>query len=279
MNKILVPFDFSDSAQNALDFAIQLAPKAKAKEILLLNVIEHPSESRLKFMGVTPADPMENVYFTKLVQVTKEKLEDRIFSTKSEVEIRYKIHLGSPYQTLVDEVASEDVDLVIMGTKGVDGLDEMFVGSNAEKVVRNARCPVITMQEKSVADKINNIVFASNFHDIQSTFVEKVKELQSFTNSTLKIVKINTPANFTTQRHDLKQMNDFVKNYDVKNYTIDIYNYTNEEDGIIYFAEDVDADMIALGTNQRTGFDHFLLGSIAEDVVNHSRRPVWTMSI
>ncbi|CAE7862629.1 hisD [Symbiodinium microadriaticum] len=182
-------------------------------------------------MGVTSADPLENVYFTKLIQLTKEKIEERILKMDTgDTQVKYKIQLGSPYNTLVAEVAEEDVDLVIMGTEGAEGLDEFFVGSNAEKVVRNAKCPVITIRE------------------------------------------VNTPANFTTQRHDLEQMQKFVEDYDIKDYTIEIYNYTNEEDGIVYYAEDVDADMVALGTNQRTGFDHFLLGSIAEDVVNHSKR-------
>ena len=46
-----------------------------------------------------------------------------------------------------------------------------------------------------------------------------------------------------------------------------------------FYAEDIDADMIALGTHQRTGVGHFLLGSIAEDVVNHAKRPVWTFNL
>ncbi len=280
MNKILIPFDFSESAENALDFGLQLAEKSSAKEVLLLNVIEHPSESRLKYMGVTPADPLQNVYFTELIQVTKEKLEEKIENLDSgSIKVKYKIQLGSPYNTLVAEVSEEDVDLVIMGTEGAEGLDELFVGSNSEKVVRNAKCPVITIREPAKVEDINSIVFASNFHELKYSFVDRIKELQNMMGATLKIVKINTPAAFTTQRHDLKQMNEFVKNYDIQDYTIEIYNYTNEEDGIVYYAEDVDADMVALGTSQRTGFDHFLLGSIAEDVVNHSKRPVWTMSL
>jgi len=94
-----------------------------------------------------------------------------------------------------------------------------------------------------------------------------------------KIVKINTPASFTTTRHDMKQMREFVEKYSIENYTIDIYNYKNEEDGIICYAEDVEADMIALGTHQRKGIGHFLAGSIAEDVVNHAKVPVWTAHI
>ncbi len=280
MNRILVPYDFTEVADHAVDFAGQIAKKSSANDVLLLNVVDHPSESALKYMGATEMDPMEHVYFTKLVQLVKDKLETKISELSHEgVTFKYKIQLGNPYNTLASEVSEEDVDLVVMGTSGSEGLDELFVGSNAERVVRTANCPVVTLKGPAKADDIHDIVFASNFHELKSDFIEKIKDLQSMFGGQLRIVKINTPANFTTNRHDLNQMNDFVKKFDIKNCTVDIYNYTNEEDGIVYYAEDINADMIALGTNQRTGFNHFLTGSIAEDVVNHSKRPVWTMNL
>lgn len=279
MNRILVPYDFSKVADHALEFAVQVAQKAKAKDVMLLNVIEHPSESRLKTMGASQMDPMEEVYFNQLIKLTKKKLSDRIESAKFPVAVNSKIQLGSPYHKLAEEVAEEVVDLVVMGSTGADGVDEMFVGSNAERVVRTANCPVITIKGPAKLDEIKNIVFASNYHEVKESFVTQLKALQSMLGAKLHIVKINTPANFTTQRHDRKQMEDFVSKFKLENTSIDIYNYTNEEDGIIYYADDVNADMIALGTNQRTGFNHFLLGSIAEDVVNHAKRPVWTLRL
>jgi nucleotide-binding universal stress UspA family protein len=70
-----------------------------------------------------------------------------------------------------------------------------------------------------------------------------------------------------------------VQKHGLENYTMEIYNESTEEDGIIYFAEDIDADMIALATHGRTGLKHLLSGSIAEDVVNHAQRPVWTCGV
>lgn len=280
MNRILVPYDFSELANNAVDFACQIAQKGKAKEILLLNVVEHPSESTLKTMGATQMDPMENIYFTKLVQLVEDKLKTKISNIDySGVNIEYKIQLGNPYNTLAVEVGEEEVDMVVMGTTGAEGLEEFFVGSNAERVVRTAKAPVITLKEKIEISSLKNIVFASNFIDIKEGFVQKLKELQFLLDGKLMLVKINTPANFTSTRHDLQQMNDFVKKYNITNYSIDIYNYSNEEDGIVYYAEDSNADVIAMGTHQRKGFNHFLTGSIAEDVVNHSKSPVWTLNL
>ncbi len=279
MNRILVPYDFSEVADHALELAVQLAEKANADEVMMLHVIEHPSESKLKYMGATDMDPMEQVYFNKLIKLTKEKMSKRIEDAALKVNVTSKIQLGSPYQKLSEEIAEEVVDLVVMGTSGADGVSEVFVGSNAERVVRTSTCPVITLKGPANIDAIKSIVFASNFHEVTESFVAQIKTLQSMLGATLKIVKINTPANFTTQRHDMDQMQEFVDKFAFENVTVDVYNYTNEEDGIIYYAEDVDADMIALGTNQRSGFNHFLLGSIAEDVVNHANRPVWTFRL
>ena len=71
----------------------------------------------------------------------------------------------------------------------------------------------------------------------------------------------------------------FVANHGFTNTQVVIYNSTSEEDGIIEYAEEINADMIAMATHGRTGFMHLLSGSIAEDVVNHAKRPVWTMKI
>lgn len=278
MNKILVPFDFSQVAQNALNFAAELC--SDKSELIILNVIEHPTADSFKTMGVSDYDPMENIYLTKLIGVVKAKLEALVATPEMQrANVSYKIKVGSAYQEISDEIESFEVDLVVMGTSGSDGLEEYLVGSNAERVVRNANCPVITLREPCEVAAINDIVFASNFHNVTPNFIDHVLKLQQALDAHLKIVKINTPANFTSTRHDNEQMDEFVKRFDIKNCSTAIYNYSNEEDGIVAYTEDVDADMIALGTHQRTGVGHFLMGSIAEDVVNHAKRPVWTFNL
>jgi nucleotide-binding universal stress UspA family protein len=71
-------------------------------------------------------------------------------------------------------------------------------------------------------------------------------------------------------------MQTFAKRIGLKNFTINIYSDLTAEEGIIYFADDIKADMICMATHGRTGFAHVLAGSVAEDVVTHSRRPVLT---
>ncbi|MAJ50071.1 MAG: universal stress protein [Flammeovirgaceae bacterium] len=279
MKKILVPFDFTLPSENALDFATQLAERQGSSEIVLFHVIEHPSESRLKIMGATNFDPLENIFMTKLIQQSKLKLKKVINNVMSKVTVNFKILIGNPYVSLAGEVANQDVNLVIMGTPGLDDLENLFLSSNAEKVVRSAQCPVITIKNKIHIEKIKSIVFASNFENVNPRFIERVSFVQNLMQAQLRIVKINTPANFTNTPYDIKQMSEFVESNIISNYTIDIHNFNNEEDGIVDFANFIEADMIMLGTHQRKGMSHFFNRSVAEDVANNSKCPVITVQL
>jgi len=90
---------------------------------------------------------------------------------------------------------------------------------------------------------------------------------------------VNTPGDFQRDYVVKEYMEKFAKKLGLKNYTINIFNDITEEDGIIYFAESIDADLIAMATHGRTGFAHVLAGSIAEDVVGHAKRPVLTFVV
>jgi len=277
MNKILVPFDFSDVAKNALDFAIQLGNRTTACKVTLFHVIEHPSASTFKTMGISDYDPMEVIYMKKLIAQVEAKLAETIANTGAgKVPLDFKIKLGNPGTEVVQMVESDKIDLVVMGTRGAEGLNEFFIGSNAEKVVRHAACPVVTMKNPAKAEIIREIVFASDFEQINEDFIGHLKSLRRVLDARLRIVKINTPASFYPSRWDNALMDKFVKKHDLGECTTDIYNHSNEEDGIRAYAEDIGAHMIALGTHQLKGAKHFLKGSIAEDVVNHSPVPVWT---
>ena len=280
MNKILVPYDFSSIAKNALNLAAELAEKAKNCSVTVINVIEHPTPETLKTMGISDVDPMEELYIGKLMKTIEEKLEIVVAdSTYADIDIKYKIVIGQPFKEISEVISTQKIDLVVMGTSGSDGLEEFLVGSQAERMVRFSTCPVITVQKESHIEDIETIVFASNFEDIPAAFVHKLKALQEGFDAHLKVVKINTPASFTTTRHDKKQIEGFIQAFDIHNCSYEIYNHSNEEDGIVAYAEDVSADLIAIGTRQRRGVGHFFSGSIAEDVVNHAKVPVWTFSL
>ncbi len=279
MKKILVPYDFSEQSVYALHLSAQFAEEFDCS-VTLMNVIEHPTVDSFKTMGVSDYDPLENVYIMKLIEQVKAKMGELMENPEySSFELMYKIVLGNPVNEIASEVNEGEYDLLVMGTKGSSGLDEFFVGSNAEKIVRTVKCPVISVKEEVDTEDIDEIVFATDMNKTSAHFMEQLKVVQHAFGAELRIVKINTPANFSDTHSDIIRMKKFAESHDLEDFSCEVYNYMTEEEGIVMYAEDIDAGLIALGTSQRTGLNHLLNASIAEDVVNHAKRPVWTFNL
>ena len=90
---------------------------------------------------------------------------------------------------------------------------------------------------------------------------------------------ICTPNSFKTTAISEEIINDFMCSFNIKNYSTHIYNDVNIEKGIRNFSNSIDADLIGLCTHGRTGLAHFFSGSISEDLVNHTVKPVITFKI
>jgi nucleotide-binding universal stress UspA family protein len=122
-------------------------------------------------------------------------------------------------------------------------------------------------------------VYATGVSQQEEVFSKIVKRTQQLYNSTVHLVRINTPADFQKDHLSKDALEKFAKRVQLKNYTINVYNDHSVEEGIVRFAEQANADLIAMATHGRTGFAHVLAGSIAEDVAAHARRPVLTFVI
>ncbi|KOF02830.1 hypothetical protein OB69_11095 [Roseivirga seohaensis subsp. aquiponti] len=279
MKTILVPIDFSEQSKYALNFAAQLAEKGKL-QIQAIHIIEGPQNHTFNTMGDGIANESEDYFFLKqLLEKTKENMRNLVESKAyAGINITGSVEIGNPYQSISKAIADHQADLVVMGSKGVSGIDEVLIGSNTEKVVRHAKCPVITIKSEVKLNTIQNIVLATNLREEQSRLFVELKKLQALTGAKLHLVKINTTNDFHTQRQMQDEFVRYINDHQLANVHTAIYNETSEEEGILAYAEDVNADMIAIGTHGRTGLLHLLSGSIAEDLVNHSQIPVWTLS-
>ncbi|SEI88224.1 Nucleotide-binding universal stress protein, UspA family [Cyclobacterium xiamenense] len=279
MKSILVPFDFSEEAENAFQLAQDIAAKASCK-LKLVHVIEIPTTQHFNTMGEVNMEEnfIDKIYMVDLVEKRKKQFKEleEAHAVKS-YDFSTTISYGNPYAGISSEITEIKADLVIMGSKGSSGLEELLIGSNTEKVVRLSKCPVITVKAPVKADQLKTIVFASDFGEDSKKVIKELKDLQELLRAKIRLVKVNTPNSFEKSKTSLEKIKAFIKENDLENVQIDIYNGDTEEEGIIEFADEVDADIIAMATHGRTGFMHLLSGSIAEDVVNSAKRPVWTM--
>ena len=95
----------------------------------------------------------------------------------------------------------------------------------------------------------------------------------------MHLLLINTPSGFKTTAEARELMENFVRGTAAENYSLNIYNDTTVEKGILNFAKDIQAQLVGMSTHGRKGLSHFFNGSISEDLVNHAQRPVITFKI
>jgi len=278
MKNILVPTDFSPEAQNALKVAVDMA-KTFDGNVVLLNVVDAPNGGDYSTQGAGAGNSLDSIFTFKLIERMKADLADMVEPYGIDAPITTEIALGDLHEMVNERVALDKIDIVIMGTKGSEGLQEVMVGSNAEKVVRLAHCPVLTIKSSSVDAHPNNIVYASDFTENQDAVASRIIAFQKVYGAKLHLLFVNTPNKFELSSESHRRMRNFAKKYNVENYTINVYNHRDEEDGILGFAEENNIDLIAVATHSRQGLAHLLSGSIAEGVVNHSNKPVLTFSL
>lgn len=283
MIKVLVPFDFSQTANYALNFATGLATRYSNLEIVVLHIIETPVSTGMGTMGgglESVPDFQNQIYFMELIETRKRQMAEIDERYKGSIfNFQTKVVLGSVFKSISESVAEQDPDLIVMGSKGASGLEEVMVGSNTEKVVRTATCPVVTIKAETDVATMKKVVFASDFRYSDEKVANRIKRMQTVFDAEFYFVVVNTPGNFESTRESINRIRTFVQKHHFENIKAEVYNSISEESGIIEFAEDINADMIAMTTSGRTGLLHLITGSIAEDVVNHSKRPVWTYKV
>jgi nucleotide-binding universal stress UspA family protein len=187
--------------------------------------------------------------------------------------------VGNVFKQVGQSIADEKVDLIVMGTKGASGLHEMLVGSNTEKVVRFAKCPVLSVPGNPESFDLKNVVLAVNFEENYTSFLSKLQEWQRIFGFTLHFLHVNTPLNFDTTANIDEKMTKFSKRHHLQNYTFTIINEYSYKEGIINFATKTRADMIVMLTHGRKGLSFFLDGSVTSSVVNHAQIPVMSYKI
>lgn len=278
MKTILVPTDFSKSAQQAVAVGAALAQKTKG-QLVLLHVVEQPSSAAVNVAGevVYVHDWADKLFTFKVINRGKAKLEELELRFRNEgLKVRSELRLGNAFRGVQEIVTDHAVDLIVMGAKGMSKWEEMIIGSTTEKVLRKATCPVLTVHEKSVGTDFKKIVYATSLIKDEEKFFKAVQKFQRLFDATIHLVWINTPAMFQPDRHARRSLEAFAKRASMKNFEISTFADYSVEEGILHYAEAINADLIAMATHGRSGFAHVLAGSIAEDVAQHSQRPVLT---
>ena len=275
MKRIVVPTDFSGCALSALKVAALISKKVNAV-ISIVHTYELPIYGFTD--GLVMYDGAEVGKIKEELSLELDKLSKLDFLKSVDVET----YLLTDYDVaqITDHENLKNTDLIVMGTHGVSGWKEDFVGSNTEQVVRKVDCPVLAIREEA-GDHFNpnKIVFASNFYREVYERFPTIKAFAELFEAEIILLRINTVTDFESTTYSEILMNDFKDRFELKDAPINIFDAHSVEEGVLTFANLIGADLIAMETHGRRGLNHFFNGSIAEDLANHSTIPLLTFKI
>lgn len=153
MKNILVPVDFSDYSKNALRYAVNLADAFKAK-LFLIYVIEpviYPADFSMGQMTMPNMDvELNSRAASELENLVKNELG-------CDIECETIVKTGKPFVEIIETASEIDADLIIIASHGHTGVEHILFGSTAEKVVRKAPCPVLTLRDPIKGFKYSGI--------------------------------------------------------------------------------------------------------------------------
>jgi nucleotide-binding universal stress UspA family protein len=277
MKKIIVPIDFSEHSEYALEAAANIAKKYNS-ELIVLHMLEL---SNAILTAGSDALSEEAVFYLKLAEQKFETFLDKSYLEGVEVT---QIVKHFKVWSEVNDVANEhDANLIVMGSHGASGIKEVLVGSNTEKVVRHSDIPVLVIKHNPILLDFEDGVFASDFSEEAITPYLNARTTFDKIGAKMHLVYVNSPdANFKSSSEIDKKVASFLKKAegDLENLSkVNVVSDYSIEKGILNFANVIGADLIAVATHGRKGLAHFFEGSISEDIANHSTLPVMTFKI
>lgn len=154
--RILCPVDLSTFSLEAVKLGVEIAENSNGA-LYLLHVIDNPFDE-LYLMPITETDPASLGLYSKEPGKRAEIMESTIDHSKVLLKqfchacvehlpkVRYLVTTGDPFEKIVDAAEDEKIDLIVIATHGRTGIRRLVIGNVAEKVVRHAPCPVLTVK-------------------------------------------------------------------------------------------------------------------------------------
>ncbi len=271
MKTILVPTDFSKSADCALSYAVAFAKKEKMS-LLLLHACH---------VAVVTSDVPVDFAYAKIVSDEKEAignlktLQARVKKSglaKCTILCKQNFALDA----ILDTIKEKKIAMVIMGTKGASGIKAVVVGSNAAAVIEKAECPVIAVPEKARFSKIRRVVYASDYrmNDLPSLKI-LIKLIQPF-DAKLHIVHVSG-GDYIPQS-EKEMMNVFVSKIGsrlkYKKITYSIVYGKDTRKKLEEYSKNLPADLLVMSTHHRNLFTHLFGTSLTRKMAYHTDIPL-----
>jgi len=255
---IIIPWDFSEPAEFALQHSVNIA-KAVGCDIILLHIVKRKSE----------------------IEASTEKIKKAIIEKKEKygIEPKFIVKEGSIFTDINKIIDEEDAFFAVMGTHGIKGMQK-FTGSWALKVIVGSSAPFIVVQDKPQSDSFKKIVFPVDFKFsekeklIWADFIQKnfkSKFYLCYIDSSDPLFKKKIVANMTIAKK-------FLAERDVE-YDIVKLEGKSISDEAISYADEINADLIMITTTKNISFHDYMLGASEQKIIaNEKKIPVMTIN-
>ena len=264
---IIVGMDFSEGSINALNFAVKIANYTDSN-IMLLWVDKKKNAGTVYSNAFDPRLEAKN-RFEDLIEEFSPRLKSGKFL--------YKIRNGKVHKEIVNQAKYHDAFLIIAGSHGTSGFEEFWIGSNANRVVSSCDQPVITIRGgNDIGTDLKIIVIPIDSTNITRQKLPITALLAKYFDSEVHIIGLKTSTvkdiRFLVEKYVL-QAEEYFRDNGIK-YTSKLIDTDNITKETLKYAEDVNANLISIMTEQETTTANLFLGPYASQMVNHSKIPV-----
>ncbi len=273
-SKILVPIGFSKQSLIALGQACNLA-KIKQSKVVLLSVIEEQSMIESLFLD-DKTDELKNKVQLKLENIAEE------YQARHSIDIDVMVAKGRVYEQVNEVSQLISADLIVMGTNGASTRVKKFIGSNAERVVRQSRCPVITIKGDYHRDGCQNIVLPLDLEKETKEKVTYALEYARYWNATIRVVSVVLKNNSEAREKlskNLIQVKNFITNANVE-CTAELLEGEEKQtlgDFVFNYQKKVDADLIIIMNKKEELSFTNNISVTARYIINNSQVPVMSI--
>ena len=295
IKRILLATDFSRWARRAEDYACALACSWRAS-LTVLSVAEFPPE-------LNPDYLVNQQYLADLLKNASSQLVDlKGRAERRGIVVTTRVASGIPSEEVVTVARTEDSDLIVVGTRGKTGLAHVLLGSTAERVIRGALCPVLTVrmepadteQEKDALSRpitLERILVPVDFSDCSLDALEYAAVVAQQAKASLMLLHVLEPVSYGldfTLGHSLtreqvretwtKRLEELAASLRVRQVPVESQLRGGvPADSILDSARTLPCDIIVMGTHGRRGISHVISGSVAEAVLRKALCPVLTV--
>jgi len=274
MKTILVPTDFSTTADNACRFAIEMAREAKAGIILM-----HTYESPLIYSDMPMIEFQMDINTLREVALNKlKKYYQKISKLSKDVKVELMLQQGLPSARIIETALEKKADLVVMGTTGTGAVERVLIGSNALRVIRNAPCMVMAVPPKAKYDGLKKIVYTTDMTFDNLSHACTIIPFAKIFNAEILFLNVNTNLFNDTSKQMLEKMTAKIKSHvrypKISGYVCDSPNVTA---GIHFFLKKHKADCLAMYTYHHSMVDKIFKRSVTRSIAIHTSVPILVM--